>query len=105
MLRTSSLLALCLAAGAPPATAQVESYEEIELLASDAEPVDFFGRSVAASGRRVVVGAPRDDALCPMDPECDSGAAYVFARDSVTGVWTQEAKLTPSTHVAGDLFG
>ena len=40
-----------------------------------------FGTSVALSGDNVLVGDPTDDGRCPADPECNSGAAYLFTRN------------------------
>lgn len=45
--------------------------EEAKLLAADAAPLDTFGRRVAISDDRAIVGADKDDA--------GSGSAYVFA--------------------------
>ncbi len=59
---------------------------------------DFFGDTVDISRDRIVVGAPFDDAVAT-----DSGAAYVFVRDS--GGWIEEAKLKASDASAGDRFG
>lgn len=58
-------------------------------------PDDRFGQAVAASGDRIVVGAPRDD-----DLDIDTGAAYVFVRTE-TG-WELETKLLP---VGGIAYG
>lgn len=71
---------------------------ETKLVASDGEPGDGFGSSVAVDGDLVVVGAPRHDNL-----GIDSGAAYAFGYDGNT--WIEEKKLTPSNGQAGDLFG
>ena len=49
----------------------------------------WFGRSVAISGDTIVVGAHGEDGNAT-----DSGAAYVFVRDSTT--WTQQAYLKAS---------
>jgi len=72
--------------------------EEAKLLASDGESRDEFGRSVSASGRKVLIGAPEDD-----DNGEDSGAAYVFRYDG--SIWIQEAKLLPDDGRPEDLFG
>ncbi len=47
----------------------------------------LFGGAVALAGDRMVVGAGGDDA--------ETGAAYVFQRSA--GVWSQTARLRPST--------
>jgi MYXO-CTERM domain-containing protein len=69
-----------------------------KLLASDAQPGDFLGTSVALSGNTAVVGATFDD-----DNGESSGAAYVFVRSGAD--WTEQQKLKPSDGVAGDRFG
>ena len=63
--------------------------EEVKLTASDAEPFDRFGLSVAVYGDTAVVSAPRDDDACPGDPACDSGSAYVFVRQGTE--WFEQA--------------
>ncbi len=70
--------------------------ELFKLTASDAAQGDLFGRSVAVSGDRAVVGVFSDD-----DDGSGSGSAYVF--DSGTGA--ELFKLTASDAAAGDHLG
>jgi hypothetical protein len=77
--------------------------QEAKLVASDAEAGDQFGISASVDGDLMVIGSHRDDAACPGDPDCDSGAAYVFYYDGAN--WIEEAKLTASDAAAGDAFG
>jgi len=65
------------------------------LTASDGQPGDRFGTAVAVDGARIVVGAPGVGQQV--------GAAYVF--EDVGGTWTEVAKLTEATPVAGRYFG
>ena len=74
------------------------TWSEPKLTASDATAVTHFGYSVSVSGTRAVVGAPRDD-----NGVSDSGAAYVFERNS-DGTWSQ-TKLTAGDAAADDYFG
>ena len=54
----------------------------------------------------MVVGAWRDDDACPLDPNCNSGSAYVFGRDQGgANNWGQVKKLTASDAAAFDVFG
>jgi hypothetical protein len=76
----------------------VETYK---LTAGDAEADDAFGRSVALDGNIAIVGSYRDDDVCPGDPACDSGSAYLF--DVASG--NQLSKLTASDAAAYDTFG
>jgi hypothetical protein len=80
--------------GGPPV-----AWDEVtRLTASDAGPGDLFGRSVAISGDRALVGATGDDS--------NSGSAYLFERDTGgTGAWSEEGKVTASDAAALDLFG
>lgn len=61
-----------------------EGWEFIkQVLASDAEEGRLFGRAVALSGDRLMVGAPADDPLLRRgggDPY--EGASYLFERDA-----------------------
>lgn len=74
-------------------------WRAVKLLASDGDSQDEFGLGISASGRRVVVGAWKDD-----DLGLSSGSAYVFERSSAGG-WTEVAKLLPSDGAAKDWFG
>ncbi len=85
--------------------------EQAYLKASNTDPTDGFGRSVAVSGDTVVVGAPYEDSNSigvngsGSDPSTfyDSGAAYVFVRNGTN--WSQQAYLKASNTGAGDYFG
>lgn len=48
-----------------------------KLLAHDGSPSDSFGRA-RISGSYVVVHSSGDDDACSVDPNCNSGAAYIF---------------------------
>jgi hypothetical protein len=63
--------------------------EEAKLTASDGAYMDHFGRSVAISGDRALVGVP------------DESSAYVFERSGTT--WFEQSKLWPS--IGGFRFG
>jgi hypothetical protein len=78
---------------APPVSASTLT-EVAKLVASDAAQEDVFGLAVAVDGDTAVIGAPGND---------DGGAAYVFTRSG--GVWTQQAKLTPSDPTEHGSFG
>ena len=74
--------------------------EQAKLTASDGEPLDQFGISVAIDGDTAVVGAY-------MPAGAKTGAAYVFVRSGEPGseVWTQQDKLTASAGAGFDYFG
>ena len=73
--------------------------EEAKLLASDGEPGDRFGETVAVSGGTAVVGSPQDDnANGPA-----AGAVYTFRKSA--GVWAQHQQVLASQPAAGDNFG
>ena len=59
-----------------------------------------FGSSVSIDGDRALVGASAEKTCGP-----NSGAAYIFERDSTEGTWAQAARLTPRDCVIGDFFG
>lgn len=73
--------------------------EQAKLTASDEKPLHKFGFSVAISGDTVVVSAPQ----ASVDGKLVQGAAYVFS--PVGTAWTEQAKLTASYGLPGDLFG
>jgi hypothetical protein len=73
--------------------------ETSQLLASDGAPTDYFGRAVAVDGDTAVVGAYGDD-----DLGNESGAVYVFVRDSA-GAWNFQQKILPADGSADERFG
>ena len=76
---------------------------QVRLDASDGEDDDYFGAALSLSGDTLLIGAHQDDDLCPSNPDCDSGSAYVFVRSGTT--WSEENKLTPSDAAQDGLFG
>ena len=74
--------------------------KEAKLIASDGDVNDYFGLTVAVSGNYVVIGANEDD-----DMGSNAGAAYIFAYDTDTGKWNQQAKLLSSDGESLDNFG
>jgi len=83
--------------GGPGAWGQVA-----KLVASDGGWTDYFGRAVALSGDRAVIGARRNNHSGLTSP----GAAYVFERDQGgAGAWGEVVKLVASDPAALDYFG
>ncbi len=74
--------------------------EVAKLTASDGSEYDFFGSSVSISGDYAIVGAYGDN-----EDASDTGSAYIFHRDSVSGEWGGEAKITASDGLRHDFFG
>jgi trimeric autotransporter adhesin len=89
--------------------------QQAYLRASNAEPADSLGVSVAVSldGNTIVSGALDEDCLCtgvnPNDGSHDqesntsAGAVYVFVRSGTA--WTQQAYIKPSNTGKEDWFG
>lgn len=86
--------------------------------ASNTNANDYFGWAIAlsADGNTLAVGAPNEDSKgTAIEPPAasnqsdnsivDSGAVYVFSRDTTSGVWSQQAYIKASNASAGDLFG
>lgn len=80
--------------------------EEEKLTASDAGPLDMYGRAVAIYLERLVIGSPGDDVQCtdPLPQNCDSGAAYTYERDALND-WINERKLVAAEPGNEDQFG
>ncbi|MBL8842896.1 MAG: hypothetical protein JNL90_15365 [Planctomycetes bacterium] len=74
---------------------------EQKLFASDAETGAGFGRAVAVVGDVAFVAAPDEDNANGID----AGAVYVFRRDPVTAIWSEEQKLVAASGAAGDGLG
>ena len=101
--RVSLALALVvLAALAVPGSTEASFLTEAKkLTASDAQPGDLFGVSVAVNGDTAVVGAHFEDAA-----GTNAGAAYVFQRNQGgADNWCEVKKLTASDSAADDHFG
>jgi FG-GAP repeat/Putative Ig domain len=73
--------------------------QQQKLTASDGEPLDGFGRSVALDAETLVVSAPYDN----IGANLTQGSAYVFTRSGT--VWSQQQKLTASDGGAFEYFG
>ena len=71
-----------------------------KLTASDRNPSDSFGGSVAISGDTIIVGADEYD----FNRDHGAGAAYIFEKNS-SGAWTQIQKLTARDAATNDYFG
>ena len=78
------------------------------LKASNADPNDKFGSSLALSGDTLVVGAVGEGSSANGGSGDNSapaaGAAYVFVRNN-NGVWLQQPYLKAANANANDLFG
>jgi len=84
--------------------------QQAYLKASNTDPDDFFGSSVAISGDTVVVGAPGESSGATgvngdgADNSAGrSGAVYVFVRDGTS--WSQQAYLKADNTGSDDRFG
>ncbi len=84
--------------------------QQAYLKASNTDPIDRFGFSVAILSDTIVVGAPNEssNATGVDGDQADNsalfaGAAYVFFRSN--GVWTQQAYLKAANTDAIDQFG
>ena len=84
--------------------------QQAYLKASNTGINDLFGYSVAISGDIVVVGSPDEDSDATAvngnqnnESATDSGAAYIFTRNSA--VWGQQAYLKASNAGSNDRFG
>ncbi|MCH8824298.1 MAG: hypothetical protein IH984_12435 [Planctomycetes bacterium] len=80
--------------------------QEQKLEAPDMAEGDQFGGSVSIYGDAAVVGSRWNDDLCPENPDCNSGAAYLFRfNPGVVVGWSLQQKLTQSDAAPVDLYG
>jgi len=84
--------------------------QQAYLKASNTDPADRFGSSVAGSGDTVAIGAYFEDSNAvgvngdgSNNNAAGSGAVYVFVRSGTT--WSQQAYLKASNTDTGDRFG
>ncbi|MDB4865611.1 discoidin domain-containing protein, partial [Euryarchaeota archaeon] len=73
--------------------------DEQKIQSSDIQAGDKFGTSVFIDGNYIIVGTKDSTGNSP------KGAAYIYKRNSSTGVWGDEQKIEASDKQAGDNFG
>ncbi len=73
--------------------------QEAKLIASDGTAYDEFGRAVAVSAERILVGAAQDH------DNGVAGSVYVFLCDDDCEQWVEEARLSPNDITPFDQFG
>src|ERR1043166_5591155 len=102
--------ALAVAAFTLPAAVAAPIAQQAYIKASNTDPFDYFGYSVAISGDTIVVGAPQESSNATGvngnqtdNSATNSGAAYIFVRNGTN--WVQQAYLKASNTDAGDQFG
>ena len=68
-------------------------------LPTDLEEDSFFGDSVSIDGNYAIVGASHDDNDIDGDgtPDADVGSAYIYERNTATGIWGNPTALTLPT--------
>lgn len=64
-----------------------------------------FGAAVSVYGDGVLIGAPFTDGVNTPAGSGNSGSAYVYRRDNISGSWMEEAALTASDAAELDAFG
>lgn len=69
--------------------------EQARLTASDGDPFEYFGISVATNGDLAVIGAPLDKLDGSPDPNNPIPLGSAFVYRNTGGVWSEEAKLQP----------
>ncbi|MCK4529910.1 MAG: choice-of-anchor D domain-containing protein, partial [Candidatus Marinimicrobia bacterium] len=69
--------------------------QQQKIVASDRAESNWFGYSVAISGDHAIIGAYRE--------LWNTGAAYIFARDTIG--WVQQQKITATRLATSDYFG
>lgn len=72
--------------------------QKVKLTSPDGQADDRFGRGVALSGNKAIIGAMNHDAK-----GIDTGAVYVY--EKVSGVWQFTSKITAKNSFANDRFG
>ena len=85
----------------------VNGTEDHKIKSSDIKANDRFGRNLAISGNRMVVGSRLDDfdpnTTSANDTNRNRGSVYVFEFDGVN--WTETQRLTASDSAKDDQFG
>ncbi len=82
------------------------SWDETKITSTDRGANEQFGFAVDidANSNHIIVGVPYDDDV--NDPTAiDSGSAFTFSRDNLTGTWPMQTKLLANDRAAYDHFG
>ena len=74
--------------------------EVSKLTGLDTNAGDGFGSDIVLRGDTLIAGAPDHD-----DIAADSGSAYVFIRDTTTGIWSETQQLVPNDRAVDHRFG
>ena len=70
--------------------------QQAKITASDGFTGDRFGHSLAMHGSLVLISAPYNDDACPINPNCESGSAYIYQISAiVTPTPSNTATFTP----------
>lgn len=70
------------------------------LTASDADQLDYFGRSLCLDDRYAVIGANGNADMGTL-----TGSAYIFYLDPTTNTWGEQAKILPADITQGAQLG
>jgi hypothetical protein len=76
----------------------------LPLIANDPTATDRFGAAVSISGDYIAIGASQWSQKAP-NAVTKVGAAYVFARNTSTSVWSQQTQVTAGEAVVQMYFG
>ncbi|MCH9660434.1 MAG: FG-GAP repeat protein [Bacteroidetes bacterium] len=77
-----------------------------KLTSTDRNANEFFGVNVNIDNYFIIAGAPGDNLDANgSNPLIQSGSAFVYHKNTVTGVWSLQNKLVPSDRNSNDSFG
>ncbi|MFT7155699.1 MAG: hypothetical protein ACI8Q1_000701 [Parvicella sp.] len=80
--------------------------ETQKIVASDRAQDDWFGYSVAIHENTIIAGAYQNNTNATGGANIsNAGSAYVFEKDTATGIWTEVQKIVASDRADGDWFG
>ena len=75
---------------------------EQKIYASDGRSYSQYGQFVSIEGNYAIVGKPTDS---PDGVSSSAGSAYIYTRNSSTGLWGSEQKITADVITANERFG
>ncbi len=83
------------------------SYVETQkLVASDRNQNDLFGHKIDIDNNSIVISAHwEDENDLGSDSLDNAGSAYIFERDTITGIWSEFDKISASDRTRNDNFG
>jgi hypothetical protein len=86
-------------------TGKWEEQQELDVPGAIAADDDYFGRSVAIDGDRLIAGSPGEDFFRAASNRDNAGSAHIFEYNSTLGTWQWQVRLRAGDADSNDRYG